>query len=151
MKKLIVMLSLGLAVLGFSGASLRRMLPRHRRATAAESGSAVAAATPPADAASAAPTVDKGDTAWMMTATLLVIFMAVPGLALFYGGLVRSKNMLSVLMQVMVVFSLIWRAVGRLWLQPGLRRRGVDHRGPRQDVPCGRHRRFAGRHLHRQT
>jgi ammonium transporter, Amt family len=39
----------------------------------------------------------------MMTATLLVVFMAVPGLALFYGGLVRSKNMLSVLMQVMVV------------------------------------------------
>ncbi|RVT51775.1 ammonium transporter [Rubrivivax albus] len=53
----------------------------------------------------------KGDVAWMMTATLLVIFMAVPGLALFYGGLVRSKNMLSVLMQVLVVFSLI----GVLW------------------------------------
>ncbi len=52
-------------------------------------------------------TVNKGDVAWMMTATLLVIFMAVPGLALFYGGLVRSKNMLSVLMQVLVVFSLI--------------------------------------------
>ncbi|QVL44895.1 MAG: ammonium transporter [Methylophilaceae bacterium] len=54
-----------------------------------------------------APTVDKGDTAWMMVATILVILMIVPGLALFYGGLVRSKNMLSVLMQVLVVFSLI--------------------------------------------
>jgi Amt family ammonium transporter len=54
-----------------------------------------------------APTVNKGDVAWIMTATLLVLFMALPGLALFYGGLVRSKNMLSVLMQVMVVFSLI--------------------------------------------
>jgi ammonium transporter, Amt family len=54
-----------------------------------------------------APTVDKGDTAWMMVATILVIIMIVPGLALFYGGLVRSKNMLSVLMQVLVVFSLI--------------------------------------------
>jgi len=52
-------------------------------------------------------TVNKGDVAWMMVATLLVVMMAVPGLALFYGGLVRSKNMLSVLMQVMVVFSLI--------------------------------------------
>ncbi|PKO44553.1 MAG: ammonia channel protein [Betaproteobacteria bacterium HGW-Betaproteobacteria-22] len=52
-------------------------------------------------------TVNKGDTAWMMVATLLVILMTIPGLALFYGGLVRSKNMLSVLMQVLVVFSLI--------------------------------------------
>ena len=50
---------------------------------------------------------DKGDIAWMMTATLLVILMTIPGLALFYGGLVRSKNMLSVLMQVLVTFSLI--------------------------------------------
>ena len=59
--------------------------------------------------------VHKGDVAWMLTATLLVIFMAVPGLALFYGGLVRAKNMLSVLMQVMVVFSLIsvlWAVYG---------------------------------------
>ncbi|MGR8980896.1 MAG: ammonium transporter [Gammaproteobacteria bacterium] len=53
------------------------------------------------------PIVDKGDTAWMMVSTLLVIMMVVPGLGLFYGGLVRSKNMLSVLMQVMAVFSLI--------------------------------------------
>lgn len=51
--------------------------------------------------------VVKGDVAWMMVSTLLVTFMAIPGLALFYGGLVRTKNMLSVLMQVMVVFSLI--------------------------------------------
>jgi len=54
-----------------------------------------------------APVPNKGDTAWMMVATLLVILMTLPGLALFYGGLVRSKNMLSVLMQVMVTFSLI--------------------------------------------
>ncbi|HST45097.1 MAG TPA: ammonia channel protein, partial [Luteimonas sp.] len=51
--------------------------------------------------------VDKGDVAWMLTSTLLVLLMALPGLALFYGGMVRSKNMLSVLMQVFVVFSLI--------------------------------------------
>jgi Amt family ammonium transporter len=60
-----------------------------------------------AAAAAAAPVVNKGDVAWMLTSTLLVILMTVPGLALFYGGLVRSKNVLSVLMQVMTVFSLL--------------------------------------------
>nr|HRK40444.1 ammonium transporter [Burkholderiaceae bacterium] len=65
------------------------------------------AAAPAEAAAAPAPVPNKGDTAWMMVATLLVIMMAIPGLALFYGGLVRSKNMLSVLMQVMVTFSLI--------------------------------------------
>jgi len=76
---------------------------------------AAAVAEPPAEEAEAAPTVDKGDVAWMMVATLLVTMMAVPGLALFYGGLVRSKNMLSVLMQVLTVFSLIvvlWAVYG---------------------------------------
>ena len=58
------------------------------------------------EAAEAAVEVNKGDVAWIMTATLLVLMMALPGLALFYGGLVRAKNMLSVLMQVMTVFSL---------------------------------------------
>lgn len=53
------------------------------------------------------PVLNTGDTAWMLTATLLVIMMSIPGLALFYGGLSRSKNMLSVLMQVFVVFSLV--------------------------------------------
>ena len=65
--------------------------------------------------AQAAPVVDKGDVSWMMLSTLLVVMMTVPGLALFYGGLVRSKNMLSMLMQVMVVFSLIavlWAVYG---------------------------------------
>ncbi len=66
-----------------------------------------AAAAAPAEAAPAAPVANKGDTAWMMVATLLVIMMSIPGLALFYGGLVRSKNMLSVLMQVMMIFSVI--------------------------------------------
>ena len=62
-----------------------------------------------------APRIDSGDTAWMLTSTLLVILMTVPGLALFYGGLTRSKNMLSVLVQVFVVFSLIsvlWAVYG---------------------------------------
>jgi Amt family ammonium transporter len=66
-----------------------------------------AAAEAPAQAAPVAPTPNKGDTAWMIVATLLVVMMSIPGLALFYGGLVRSKNMLSVLMQVMMIFSVV--------------------------------------------
>ena len=58
-----------------------------------------------------APAANKGDTAWMLVATALVTLMTIPGLALFYGGLVRQKNMLSVLMQVFVIFSLL----GILW------------------------------------
>jgi ammonium transporter, Amt family len=61
----------------------------------------------PAATAFAAASVNKGDTAWMLTATALVVLMTIPGLALFYGGLVRSKNVLSVLMQVFVCFCLI--------------------------------------------
>lgn len=70
---------------------------------------AMADAAKPAEApaAATAPTPNKGDTAWMMTATLLVIMMSIPGLALFYGGLVRTKNMLSILMQVFSIFALI--------------------------------------------
>lgn len=60
----------------------------------------------PALADAAAPVPDKGDTAWMMVATMLVTLMTVPGLALFYGGLVRTKNMLSVLMQVFTIFCM---------------------------------------------
>ena len=64
-----------------------------------------------AAAAPAADIIDKGDTAWMLTASLLVLFMTVPGLALFYGGLVRAKNMLSVLMRctmITAVVMVIW-------------------------------------------
>jgi len=61
----------------------------------------------PAVAQDAAPTMDKGDVAWMLVSTLLVLFMILPGLALFYGGLVRSKNMLSVLMQCTMITALV--------------------------------------------
>jgi len=77
---------------------------------AAPASSAAPAAAPEAAAASAAapaPVANKGDTAWMLVATLLVILMTIPGLALFYGGLVRSKNMLSILMQVFMIFAVI--------------------------------------------
>jgi len=62
---------------------------------------------PAADAAAPPPVPNKGDTAWMIVATILVILMTIPGLALFYGGLVRAKNMLSILMQTMMIFSVI--------------------------------------------
>ncbi|WP_434212707.1 ammonium transporter [[Pseudomonas] boreopolis] len=68
---------------------------------------AQAAAAAPAAEAEPAPVVEKGDVAWMLTSTLLVLLMVVPGLALFYGGMVRAKNVLSVLIQVAVVFSTI--------------------------------------------
>jgi ammonium transporter, Amt family len=80
----------------------------------AKAEAAPAAAAPAAEekkeeapAAAAPPVPNKGDTAWMTVSTLLVILMTIPGLALFYGGLVRSKNMLSVLMQVFVIFALV--------------------------------------------
>jgi Amt family ammonium transporter len=66
-----------------------------------------AACTLPALASAVSPQPNKADTAWMLVCTALVLLMSVPALALFYGGLVRSKNMLSVLMQVFVVFSLV--------------------------------------------
>ena len=83
--------------------------------TGAEPAAATVAAAPAAEEAAPTPVVDKGDTAWMLTSTLLVLLMTVPGLALFYGGMVRSKNVLSVLAQVISVFSLLtllWVAYG---------------------------------------
>ncbi|MBP8081337.1 MAG: ammonium transporter [Arenimonas sp.] len=61
----------------------------------------------PAFATTTAPTLDSGDTAWMLTSSLLVLLMTLPGLALFYGGLVRSKNVLSVLMQCFAIVSMV--------------------------------------------
>lgn len=71
--------------------------------TATQAATDAAAAAAPAAAA----TLNSGDTAWMLISTALVIFMSIPGVALFYGGMARSKNMLSVLMQTFVVFSLV--------------------------------------------
>jgi Amt family ammonium transporter len=76
-------------------------------ASAAAPAAAASDAASGAAAAASAPVPNKGDVAWMIVATALVIMMSVPALALFYGGLVRSKNMLSVLMQVFVTFSMI--------------------------------------------
>ncbi|ELX12467.1 ammonia channel [Janthinobacterium sp. HH01] len=84
--------------------------PDAAAAAAAAAPAAAPAAAAPAEAAPAAapaPVPNKGDTAWMMVSTILVIMMSIPGLALFYGGLVRSKNMLSILLQVFTIFALI--------------------------------------------
>ncbi|HJV24317.1 MAG TPA: ammonium transporter [Aromatoleum sp.] len=97
MKKLFAVL-LTILAMAFTGLAFADDAP------AAATADAAAAAAP---AAAPAPTVNKGDTAWMLISTALVAFMSIPGLALFYGGLVRSKNMLSVLMQVFVIFSLM--------------------------------------------
>ena len=126
MKKLLISLTLGLSLLVGASMSWAQSAPAaapaatEAKAPAAEaktstseakSAAAPASTTESSEAAPAEaaeqPKPNKGDTAWMLVSTLLVILMTVPGLALFYGGLVRSKNMLSVLMQVMVSFSLI--------------------------------------------
>ena len=106
MKKLLATLALGLGLVFASGVAMAEDAPAK---PAAETTAAAPAAAAPA-AAEAAPALvpNKGDTAWMTVATVLVILMTIPGLALFYGGLVRSKNMLSVLMQVFVVTALIY-------------------------------------------
>ena len=121
MKKLLVSLALGWGLLAAGSAVLAQTdapaasAPAMTASAVAVTPTAAPAAAVPAAAEAAAPAAapapapvpNKGDTAWMMVSTLLVILMTVPGLALFYGGLVRSKNMLSVLMQVMVTFSMI--------------------------------------------
>ncbi len=118
MRKLIASIALGLAAFGILGVSHAQDTAASTPVAAsavADTAAPAAAPAPAADASAAAPAEaasapaqpNKGDTTWMMVSTLLVILMTVPGLALFYGGLVRSKNMLSVLMQVMVTFSLI--------------------------------------------
>lgn len=80
-------------------------------APAAAAPAAAEAAAPAPAAAPPAPVANKGDTAWMIVATVLVLMMCVPGLGLFYGGMVRSKNMLSVLMQTFMATCLL----GVLW------------------------------------
>ncbi|WP_310610381.1 ammonium transporter [Limnohabitans sp.] len=105
MKKFLASLALGLGLLLGGTAAMAQTAP-----TADVKVTAPAAAPAAAAAAVAAPVAvpNKGDTAFMTISTVLVILMTIPGLALFYGGLVRSKNMLSVLMQVFVVSSLIY-------------------------------------------
>ncbi|MDE2095522.1 MAG: ammonium transporter [Burkholderiales bacterium] len=116
MKKLIATLSMLalFAVAGGAGAQDKDKAPDKAAAEAkAEPAKAEPAKAESAKAeekkeeAKPAPTPNKGDVAWMLTSTALVLMMSVPALALFYGGMVRSKNALSMMMQVFVVFSLV--------------------------------------------
>jgi Amt family ammonium transporter len=104
--------SLALFALGLIGPDLASAQDTPAATPAAEAAApaadqATAAPAEAAPAAAAAPDYNKGDVAWMLTSTLLVLMMAVPALALFYGGMVRSKNMLSLAMQIFVTFSLL--------------------------------------------
>ncbi len=118
LKKLLLSLAL-VAGIGLVSPTFAEDAPAAPEVAAVADAAAPAAEAPAADAAAAAPAAapvpDKGDTAFMYVAVCLVILMTIPGLALFYGGLVRSKNMLSVLMQVMMTFALIsvlWAVYG---------------------------------------
>ncbi|HET7160536.1 MAG TPA: ammonium transporter [Burkholderiales bacterium] len=103
MKKLFAILALFCSLAAAGGVAYAQGAPTDQPAVT----SAAPAAATAAPAATPAPVPNKGDVAWMLVSTLLVILMTVPALALFYGGMVRAKNMLSVLMQVFVTFSLI--------------------------------------------
>jgi len=111
MKKLFALMALfgafALATPSFAEDKAADTAKVEAKADAKPAADAAKAAEPKAEEATKAPEPNKGDVSWMIVATLLVIMMSIPGLALFYGGLVRSKNMLSVLMQVFVTFSLI--------------------------------------------
>jgi len=106
MKKLFAILALFGAV-GWCAPVMAQDKPAAPAAAPAAPAPAAAPAAAPSATPAPAPTPNKGDVAWMLTSTALVLMMSVPALALFYGGLVRSKNMLSTLMQVFVGFSLI--------------------------------------------
>ncbi len=121
-----------LGIFAFGASAAWADAPPAEAASAASAAAEPAAAQPPAaapaaDAAAAAPTepqtigVDKinsGDTAWMLTSTALVLLMTIPGLALFYGGMVRKKNVLATLMQsfaITCVVTLLWWLIGYSW------------------------------------
>ncbi|MBI3222579.1 MAG: ammonium transporter [Nitrosomonadales bacterium] len=107
MKKLFALLFMVAMLGGLSAPAFAEEAATVVAASAVTAAPAVDAAPAAAAAAAPAPVPNKGDTSWMLVATLLVIMMSIPGLALFYGGLVRSKNMLSMLMQVFSIFALI--------------------------------------------
>jgi Amt family ammonium transporter len=93
--------------LAFAGLTFAQDKPAATADKPAAEAKAAAAPEAKKEEAKPAPTPNKGDVAWMLTSTLLVLMMSVPALALFYGGMVRAKNTLSMLMQVFVVFSLV--------------------------------------------
>ncbi len=124
MKKLLPSICLGL--LALSTAAAWADTPASKAAPASAAASVAATAGPPAAAPAAmtAPTlvtldkINSGDTAWMLASTALVLMMTIPGLALFYGGMVRKKNVLATLMQsfaVTCVVTILWWVIGYSW------------------------------------
>jgi Amt family ammonium transporter len=109
MKKVFVILALfcAFAAAAVSGYAQDKAPAGTPAAAPAPAAAPTAASAAPSATPTPAPTPNKGDVAWMLTCTALVLMMSVPALALFYGGMVRAKNMLSVLMQVFVSFSLV--------------------------------------------
>ncbi len=130
MKRFLIALTLGCAMLGASPVFAEEAAVVAAEATTAmeaapvdaapvEAAAAPAVEAAPAEAEAAAepppPERNKGDIAWMLAATIIVLFMTLPGVALFYGGMVRSKNMLSTMMQVFTVFcvaAVLWVLYG---------------------------------------
>jgi ammonium transporter, Amt family len=143
MKKILILINMLLLMLVCVGANAESSLAQAQNAEIKLAQSAPDPAVKPADAKPAeekpaeaaapagplkpeiveAKTINSGDTAWMLTATALVLFMTIPGLALFYGGMVRKKNVLATLMQsfaITALVTLIWMALGySLALTPG--------------------------------
>jgi Amt family ammonium transporter len=117
MRKLLALIALFGAV-AFTAPAMAEDKPAEPAAAAPAAAAPAADAAAPAAAAPAAaatPTPNKGDTAWMITASAFVILMTIPGLALFYGGMVRTKNMLAMLMKVFATFcllSILWAIYG---------------------------------------
>jgi Amt family ammonium transporter len=105
MKQLLMSIFL-CAALALTGAAVAQDKPAEQPAATEAAPAAAPAEAAPTEAAPA-PVPDKGDTAWMIVATVLVILMTIPGLALFYGGMVRTKNMLGMLMKVFAIFSMV--------------------------------------------
>ena len=95
----------------------------------------------------APPPPNKGDISWLMTSTVIVILMTIPGLALFYGGMVRSKNVLSLLMQVMIIFCLGILMFAIYGYSVAFTEGQRLLRRLQQDVPEGHDRRLAHRHV----
>ena len=107
MKYLLTILILFSTIFSLPSVAENALSDTSAQATVSIAGDAIASSTASQAVPTAAPVPNKGDNAWIMICAALVILMSIPGLALFYGGLVRSKNMLSVLMQIFVTFSLI--------------------------------------------
>jgi Amt family ammonium transporter len=115
MKKIFALFTLVAMLTGLSAMAYADDATPATAAPATTMAPAAAPAAPAPAPAAAAPKLDSGDTAWMLTSTALVLMMTIPGLALFYGGMVRKKNVLDTMMQsfaITCVVTVIWMVAG---------------------------------------